>query len=403
MPVPSFAAAVGGPERLRGWLPLLTLVVAPLAAQPLPTVFPSAPERPGGEFGFAPPSVGTLAVRPHLSYRYEYNDGLLIRPGRTIESEEHSFAAGLLVEFGERSFLDYTATWNSRSAIELDDSLDHDLRFFTARNVGEIGVSLAHQFTTASRSLIDTARQTKLQTHTTDVEFGFPLPSERMSGAVSFGQKLNFVEATPDVYEWSVTPGLRYIINPRALASLGLTSGYQMIVRASDIVYFRPQLAVVWSVGDKTNVSATAGAEHRQYVAGRNPDSTSPIYGLSLKYRVFEHTQVGVSLSRQSGVSFFSRQSNETLSGSLELTQRLLGRLLLSLGATRRQVSYEQSPDVPTPARDDDGTSYSATLSTAVLERGQVTLGYSRTENDSNLTGFNLDSAQINVAFSYSF
>ena len=76
----------------------------------------------------SPLQWASIAVRPHLHYRYLYGDGIRSGPGQQTKTTIQTISPGVLFEIGSRWSLDYTATQYYYSKDNFRDRLDHSAR-----------------------------------------------------------------------------------------------------------------------------------------------------------------------------------------------------------------------------------------------------------------------------------
>lgn len=345
---------------------------------------------------------GGLIARPRLAYHLDYGDGILARPGESVDTALHQFTAGIEVALGDYWTLDYAARWNEYSAEHFKDQLDHVASIAGVIPLADWRVAIRHQFTTASPALVETARQTKQETHVTDFVVS-RLLTDRFSADVAATQNLRFVEATPDVYDWSVIPALNY----RAMTGLEFSAscavGYAMLIRSPDVVYYRPQLGAIWALTDKLTLDTYGGAEIREFIVGPAPDMVSPIYGLSLEYQPFPQTSISAEIGKQLSASYFAGLTTESTQWSLRFRQRLLGRLNFSASYSFQNADFISAVRGLPVAREDEREMYRFGLDLQILKRGRIGLSYRENYNDSSLPGYSTSTSVIGFDLSYRY
>lgn len=381
-------------------LAAFVLCIATAQAQLVPSAAPSgAAAVLGGNAPFI--TWGLFKIRPHFDYRFQYSDGVQISPGRSQSSYSENLAPGFLVEVGEDWSFDYTGTWSHYWSDELDNSFDHALSVTGEKGYDRLSLSFSQQYTSSSEPLVETARQTKIQLSSTSLKGGYVV------GPVSLNligeQKLNFVEASPDWYEWNVTAGAHYRPLQQVDVSIGATAGYVAIYESPDAEFIRPLVGLVWTPIYRVSASLQGGIEERRILAPRKKWLETPTYMASVRYQVFDYTALVFGAGRGVSPSYFQNQSVDSTRWNVALQQRLLGRVQLSLGVDGNSANYVSPADTIVETRQDDVLSQSVTASTTFLNRGTLSLAYRRLRNTSTAPGFSTISHRLDFQIGYRY
>ena len=151
-------------------------------------------------------------------------------------------------------------------------------------------------------------------------------------------------------------------------------------------------------------MSANGGVEIRQFLAINGaPDLVSPTMGAVANYYVFKYTSLSLNANRGVSTSLFQDQITENTEVSAGIGQRFLGHLHFSLTGGLRKVDYKSSSTLFLANRSDDVTFITSALSTRFLKHGNLSLAYSRNENDSSQNGFSFTSNQYSFRIGFSF
>jgi hypothetical protein len=393
----------------------LTLLLAASAAQaqdaighapaPIPeSAIDDGSIRPRGGVpgGPGPFRVGPFVGRPHVAYSYTYSDGVRVQPGVTASTSRHRIAAGVLLELGPRWAADYTAAWNRFSYGGFDNSWDHSLSLRGSASYYLWNFGLRHNTTFSNSPIIETARQTEEENHTTSITASRPITS-RLFGDIGVTQSLRYVEASPNIYTWTVAPGATYMIGPGLTTSLNMVFGHTVVTESPDMTFYRPQLGLNWQVSPRLSTSAFVGREWRKFETGNIGTMEAPVYGGSIVYHPLPTTSVSLSGSRQVTASYFRAQISERTSWSLDLNQRLLQRFFLSAGYGWGDSTYRITAPGLSVGREDDYRTYHARLSTTFMRNGSIGVGWRRQKNTSSTNLFAFDSDQWMVDIRYAF
>lgn len=388
--------------------------VSVLSAQPTVTGPATPSSSPSGSLsvlgGFLPANFQSLLtgsnIQPHATVRYGFSmvDGIQSAPGTPSDSDIHTFSLGLDTAIGRRLKFDYMATQSIYSNSAFDNSLSH-LVNLTGNFSGEVSdLSVSQSYSSSSQLLVETGSQTPEETFTTSATFGRTLgPRSRLE--VSGNQYLrlaSFRNSRARDVSRSLSTWLLYAVSSRLNGGPGVTVGMNDSV-GSEMTFVQMNGRVSWQLRDKISLQATAGAERRRFKSSDKPAETNPVYGGSLTYRPFSTTQLTASIDRGSSGSYFVSQGTESTSWNVGLQQRLLGRISFSATATEWSSDYFATEAGVADLRDDEGSSFSMGLSTAILRNGSIGVNYRESRNTSTTGDFSFSTRQIGFDISYRF
>lgn len=350
----------------------------------------------------SPLQWGAVNVRPHLSYRYLYGDGIKSGPGREEKTSVNTVSPGLLFEIGSRWQLDYTATQTYYSSDAFRDRLDHAARLNGGTGYGNLSLDYGYRFADSSTPLAETAAQTRERTHAASINAGYSLGSRTgLTSSVAYNRRSSAETLGYD--EWSFVEGIQYQFTPKVRGGLNAGFGTVDVDVGSDMRYFRPAVQLDWQPTDKLSLGLQAGREERTFKDSGLSTRGSPTYSGSLAYRPLETTTLVLTTSRGTDVSYFRDFVTESRSWSVSLQQRLLQRLSLGVTYSERKSDYVATLAGLTAARSDDSNSFSVRLGTKFFERGNIGLTYQTTDYGSNQGAFAYDSTQFGAEIGYRF
>ena len=389
-------------------------VVAPSPAAPM---LPPALREYQAEKTTALPSIGAISdvtqepspfqwgpvtLQPRVSYRFLYGDGIQATPGDRSKTAIHEIAPGLRFGLGSHWILDYTPTWTFYSNKNFRDNLGHAVGLTGGGVYGDWVLGLSQSYGCSDTPLIETGRQTSQETFSTALTASHRFSPE-LSLDLSLNQNLRFVEAFAGSREWSTMDWLNYQVWPRFTVAVGAGFGYVDVDRSPDETYEQYQGRISWRATDKISLQIHGGVEDRQFVSGGAGDLVNPIFGASVQYQPFEATGLSFSAKRAVNASFFQDEVTETTSLSATLSQRLLGKLMLSLGGGHSTVRYVAATSSVSAGRHDDNYSFDARLASPFLKRGSVEVFYQYADNVSNEPAFSYTSHQVGIQVQYRF
>lgn len=351
---------------------------------------------------------GPFQLRPFGSYRFTYGNGVSRSPGNQVTTAVHEITPGAVLQSRHLSFR-YAPTLRYYSSEEFEDGVDHSASASAFFGVDDWFFNLSHSFSDSSSPLIETGSQTDRQSHSTALSAHYQY-SEKTSFDFSLSQSIQESSALNSSKSWSSMNWINYHWNEKLVLGAGLGGGYTIQDFGFDMTHEQIQARVAWSPGEKLDFSINGGFEFRQFVDSPFDDQVNPLFGASIGYRPWESTTFSLSANRRVGSSLLQVQTTETTSLSAGIRQRLLEVLHLDLFARFSQQDYkgsstagvEPGTDLQTE-RSDDILSFSATLGTRVFKKGDVSIFYQHSQNESTTRGYTYDSEQYGLQISYHF
>lgn len=345
-------------------------------------------------------SWGIITFHPHVSYQMVYGSGLLSGPGREENSFQHTLSPGMTFNIGPRWRLDYTPSLKFYSSEGYEDTLDHAVSLNgSAVSAGWL-FTLGHAYRSSSDALIETASQTSQDTHSTGLGASRSL-TDTTTLELGLAQSLRFAEDYTDSYTWSTTDWLDKQLRPNFAVAVGINAAYHLLDPGTDMTSERLLGRVRGRALTKLGYSVEGGVEFRQFLDSDAPMKVSPTVNGSLSYQVFEPTTIGVFAAHDIGTSYYTDQFTETTRVGGSLSQRLLGKIHLSVSGGYSFMKYSSTLASDTVVREDETPNFQAGLSTRFLRRGSVSVFYSWSQNASGLAGYSYDSNQIGFQLGY--
>lgn len=360
----------------------------------------------GGSFpelsSFAPLQWGPIGVHPRISYSIMYGNGIQRRPGEQTKSTIQTIAPGVLFNLGNRWTLDYTATQTIYSNRAFENKLRHAAQLSTGANYGRLGLQFHQSYASVSAPLVETGRQTGYERYTTDISGSYALGYRtRLNSGILFNVRSS--DAGPETRTTTWNGGINYQVSSKLNAGWDFSMGEANVSAGVDTGFLRTHLVLGWRPTEKLSANVQVGAEKRQFRGSDVPDMNTPTYTTSVSYRPFSGTTVTVSGSRSVSASFFRDQVVQNTRWTAGLSQRLLTRYRLGVDYSIRNSEYRSSVVAVGGGRGDDTTALDLSLGTGIFARGNVSLTYTKRENESNRTGFTFTSQQYGLRFNYSF
>ncbi len=367
---------------------------------PPPSQDPSTIEsvvRPESPFQYQP-----FVLMPHVLYRFLYEYGVLVAPGRSATTVIESLDPGFTLQIGSNWTVDYTADWDAYTSHSFKNTLGHSATVVGKQSFDNWTVLLTQGYNYSSQPLVETAIQTTEQDYKTSLGLSRELGQYFLTETI-VDQDLRYALTFPDTYQWSIEEWLHYRFDTQFDAAIGGKSGYVHESQGSDSDYTQPEAKVSWQPTDKLDVSANAGVEDRVFLDYPRTSLNTPTYNLSLQYEPFQATKLIVDLAQLVTPSYLTNQSSKITRENLSLSQRILGKIYLVGGVGHNHVSYLATMQSEVTARDDSQTTFNVSLSTAFLSRGTFTLLYFRSQNISSIASFGFTTNQFGMELGYRY
>lgn len=388
---------------------------------------PSRPPEAGTPFKW-----GDFELKPFVTDRFTYNDGILSGTGHPTNTYINALSTGFLLNAGRNWLLEYSPTWMIYTNRQFNNSLDHRLHAGGGLELGNWFFRIDEQYTSTNSPRIETASQVRQDVTTTVASLSHRL-GQYFSLELSGAQTLQFIEKSPDYYDWSTQDWLSYHFAARLDLSIGYRLGYTDFDPGAFMIYSQSMARVRWRPTDKITFTLIGGREHRKVHKFGIAAENSPTFDLSMEYQPFDHTKLTLAGSKSVKPSFFENGVTKSKSWNAELEQRLLGKFTLTAGYSQEwshflgshrifipSVSQEDilddsgnvlgtltittyNPGTAIDRRNDAIDTFHARLSLPVLHRGTIAVIYQRLHDESSKAGYSFTSNQVGCEFSYKF
>jgi hypothetical protein len=349
----------------------------------------------------APPlplQLGPVTLHPHLDYQLSYGNGVQSAPGQPQNTIVNQISPGILFNLGDHWTLDYTPTLIYYSSSSFQNALNQSVQLSWGSAFGnDWFMSGSQNYVSTSNPEVQTAAQTDQQTYATVLNASYQF-NDKMSLDMGLNQNLEYVgneenstnqlESLANSKSWSTLEWLNYQFWPRFNAGVGAGLGYNQQENSPDSIYEQYQGRVNWRATDKISFQLSGGLQDQQYLSGGAGDLLTPIFGGTIQYQPFEQTRLAVNASRTVSNSSFQNQVTVVTGITVDLNQRLLGRLNLDLSGGYSTTDYQSSAAGLSTSRNDDQFSFTARLSCPLFKRATVSVFYSYNDNTSSQSGF---------------
>ena len=379
-------------------------------------VFPT-PEATASPY---PLQWGPVTAHPRANYQFDYSTGLESGPGRSQGTVVQTVSPGVLFNLGDHWTLDYGPSLTFYSSSAFSESVDQAVHLGWGTAYGnDWFFSGGQSYTSTSDPNVQTAAQTGQEAYATALNASYQI-NEKMSLSLGLGQSFSYVDqgsrttnsllSLGDSKSWSTSEGLNYQFWPRFSVGLSAGLGYSEPTGSVNSLNEQYQGQMNWRATDKISFQLSGGIEDQQYLSGGASSLATPIFGASVQYQPFEQTQVSLSANRTVSQSVFENEVSENTAVSLNVNQRLLGQLQLSLSGSYGTSKYLASVASLSTSRNDDTYTFNARLSCPVLKRGSISVFYTYTDNSSTQsgfattgTGYGFSSSEVGFSIGYTY
>jgi len=371
---------------------------------------------------------------PGLSDSFIYSDGLQASPGHLTNTYVNSLSATLLLDIGTHWALNYTPTWKIYTNRAFQNSVDHALDLAGGAQFGDWLTQFTEAYSSTNTPLIETGRQTKQQTSTTTFGVSHRF-NDRWSLELEGAQNLQFIDASPDNYDWSTQGQLTFRPGAKLELSLGYRLGLTDFDPGAYMTYSQPQAEVRWRVADKLTLSVQGGREQSQVHKTGLTRQNTPTWNVSAQYQPFDHTKLTLRATRSVTPSTLGTGATNNVTNNqgwtAEIEQRLLGHFNLDAGLSQQKTHFSGThvefipnvsqddvldgdgnvigtitttsftPETVIDLRNDSTRTFHLRLATSVMKHGTIALSYARTRNISDAAGFSFTSHQIGCEVGY--
>jgi hypothetical protein len=343
---------------------------------------------------------GPVTVRPHISYEFISGTGIQSAPGQENNTIIQTISPGVLFEISPHWTLDYTPTVTIYSSTNFQNSVNQAVALTGATDYENWDFGFSQLFTYSTSPDVQTGTQVTQQNYSTGISASRPINSE-MSIDLGVNQDLSFVSDYQDTLQWSTMDWLNYQFWPRLVAGVGAGFGY--VNATPDNVFEQLQARVNWRATDKISFGINVGGEFTEFLSGGADTLVNPVFGASIQYQPFDHTQLSLNASRAVSSSYFQNEVTENTSVSADVNQRLLKNFYLDVSAGYNTVDYVAAASVLSTNRTDDTYSFNVQVSTTLFKRVSTAVFYRYSDNISTLKGYTYKSNQVGFNVGYQF
>ncbi|HTV42193.1 MAG TPA: hypothetical protein VMF08_16600 [Candidatus Sulfotelmatobacter sp.] len=360
-----------------------------------------------------------FVLRPHADYQYIDAYHVLAAPSNLVDTTIQRISPGLLFNLGPHWALDYTLTLGLYSNTNFGTEVDHSITLTGQTVYGDWIFGFLQSVLLTSTPLVEFGGQQDQQYYNTSVT-GHHEVSPRVSIDLSLNQNIQVFSGNgfENMHSWSTIDWLNYAPQSHISFGIGPGLGYNNAVYGPDSLFQQIQARVNWRLTDILSLQVSGGVVETEFLGSQgNGDLFSPIYSGSLQLQPFSQTEISVYASRYVSPSVLVGEYTEGTTFGASFGQRFLGQFYFSVDAGYSNQKYVASAiTVPVlintntiafetlnEGRTDKLYSLSCRLGHSFLQRGNISIFYAYSSDNSSFGGYSFASNQFGAEVSYSF
>lgn len=345
---------------------------------------------------------GPLNYSASMTYRYLNGTGLRTILGRLRSSEVHSINLDSNLAVGRHWLINYATTASFYTSEEFRDPVDHSAAISAGYKLGDWSVAASSGYSRSNDTLLEIGAQTTRDSYNSNLSLAREI-GDRTSLELSVSHVANFATGFASGRIITTTNWIRYQITPRLNTGIGFSYGANFASEGADSNYTRPQVILGWRPTEKITLSADAGYEFRKFRSDGQNSLVNPVYTASLSYAPIAPTLLSLSANAAETGSYFASRATRSTGWSASVEQRILGRVFLTGRYSEHRNSYIETNRGLAVGRRDKGKSIGTTISTVLYRRTSISVFYSRIENISSFTDFDVVSDQYGLSIGLRF
>jgi len=349
-------------------------------------------------------NIGAMGVDSSAYYRYTTGDDIRGGSGEGGAGDFTSNEYGLRFSgaIGEVTTFSYSPNWRTYSGGRYDDQFGQSFGLNGSVNVGGWQLGLIQTYSDSYYIITETATQTDEETIGTRVTGNYQVNSSLTAG---WGASSNtrdserFNSSDTTTFDAQISQ----LLPSNASVALILSAGEEDTNEGFNADFAQISGSFNYQPSEYLYISALLGQQERSFNITGAPDLDSAIYSLALNFTPADFTEVSIRADRSVGASLFSNQTRENETFSINLNQRLLDMLNLSLSYGENSASYLAAIAANDETRSDEYEFFDARLSFDIMERGAISIFYRDQSNDSDDAFFGYDGSQHGIEASVAF
>jgi len=300
-----------------------------------------------------------------------------------------------------------------------NDTVQHLIRLQGAHNFGRLSLSLSQDVQildgadlnsisdpTGHTANIDVGARTRHQIYTTGLSDSYTLTGKLfLSSAASFsvddysGPQIGSKNFSGNLF-------INYNYSEKLVLGIGGTGGYNTVDNNSspDQTYEQANVRLNYAATAKVGVSASVGAEFRQFSSNSRGTYFSPVYTLSASYQPFDGTSISLSGSRHTANSAsLAGQDFASTDINFAVNQRFMQRMSLGLAVGYENSDYFSTISGVSATRSDDYYYIEPSIDLTITRWWKIGAYYLHRQNSSSFDFFSFYDNQVGARSTLTF
>jgi hypothetical protein len=278
-------------------------------------------------------------------------------------------------------------------------ALSQDVQLLDGTDLNSLNDPTGHQANT------DVSGRNRHQVYTTDVSGSYDLTGKLfLSGGGNFFADEYSSSLSSSKY-FSGNVYINYNYSEKLVMGIGGTGGYNTVggTISNDQVFEQANVRFGYAATSKISVSATAGAEFRQFEKTSGTD-VNPVFTLAASYAPFDGTGISLSGSRQTrnSASLAGQDYSETTI-NFSVTQRFLQRFFFGFAVGYSNSDYFSAASGVNATRSDDFFYVTPSVDFNVTRYWTFGAYYVHREDSSNFALFSFTDNQFGIRTKLTF
>jgi len=347
-------------------------------------------------------NFGQIGINSSAFFRYTTGDDLQGSSTQTGDVTTKTYGLRFQGIVGDVANFSYAPSWEDYSGGRYSDEFSQRFSGDAGFNAGGWAITFGQTYSDSSPINTETAQQTPTESWGSRLNGSY-----RLNSSLSAALGANFDTRDSEGFNTTKTTTFQASVSQQ-LASDGTVT--LSISKGSDDTNtgFNADLTQYsgtfgYQPTEKVYVSAMLGNQKRSFNIVGAPDLSSTIYSLALNFTPVEFTDISIRSDSTVGASLFTNQTQENESISINLNQRLLDLLNLSLSYGKEKSTYLAAVQSNNVARSDDYDFFDARLSFDIRQNTTLSVFYRDQKNESDDAFFGYDGSQHGVEARISF
>ena len=388
----------------------MTLPLAGVAQEAAPPSVPvTEPSSPSDWLVWGP-----VSAHPYAGYTVLYDDNIDLNSTNKVDDIIVHFTPGLALHAGDTANREeryMLADYSADPTFFIQEGghrnvVDHRGSLSVLWPISRLTLGLSQDYMAITESSVDVGARVQRRFYNTRITSTYEL-SDKTSFEVN-GRYINRDYSNPTFVkgqEFSNDDWFNYEVTPKLSTAVGVAFGWVDLKSHPNQSYQRALVRAIYSLTEKLDVNAQAGAELREFQSNRS-DLTSPIFGLGVEYHPFARTTLNLDANREENNSSVLSTLNyvsTSITGSIR--QEIAADVFLTIAGGFVNSDYHGAAPGALTSRNDNYYFIRPSVDANLGEHWKTGIFLQYRENDSNVAtgGLDFENFQAGMQASYTF